>query len=325
MNRIAVRRASLDRLTRRAFTLVELLVSIAVIVILIALLLPAVQTTREAARRTHCRNNLRQMAVGAQNFHSTYESFPGNGWGFAWVGEPDRAAGVSQPAGWIYQLLPQLEAANVWSIGAGTTGPDRRQSLAQLCGTRLPLFKCPSRPTDQMGPQTDVFRYRNADTPESVARTDYAINEGDYITGTGSGPQTLEEGDDPDYVWKDVSLATGVSWLRTGARIADITDGTSNTYLIGEKYVSTFGYHQKTDRGYDQTMFAGVDLDLARWTLQTPIQDEEVISERSFGSAHTQACSMAMCDGSVRSISYGIDQDVHRWLGNRMDGQVSVP
>ncbi|MBC7965038.1 MAG: DUF1559 domain-containing protein [Fuerstia sp.] len=325
MNRIAVCPASLYKVTRRAFTLVELLVSIAVIVILIALLLPAVQTAREAARRSQCRNNLRQMALGSQNFHSTYGSFPGNGWGFAWVGEPDRAVGVSQPAGWIYQLLPQLEAANVWSIGAGTTGIDRRQALAQLCGTRLSRFKCPSRPTDQIGPQTNAFLYRNADTPGSVARTDYAINEGDYITGTGSGPQTLAEGDDPGYVWKDVSLATGVSWLRHGARIADITDGTSNTYLIGEKYVSSLGYHQATDRGYDQAMFTGVDLDLARWTLQTPIQDEEVISERSFGSAHTQACSMAMCDGSVRSISYGIDEDVHRWLGNRMDGQVAVP
>ncbi len=325
MNRIAVFPALPFRSGRSGFTIVELLVTIAVIGIVIALLLPAVQYAREAARRTQCRNNLRQIAIGAQNFHSTYGSFPGNGWGFTWVGEPERAVGASQPAGWIYQLLPQLEAANLWSIGAGTTGAERLAALAQLCRTNLALFKCTSRPCDQLGPQTTAFQYRNAVMPEFVSRTDYAINEGDYITGTRGGPSSLTEGDDPNYAWRDVSMATGVSWLRHGAKISDITDGTSNTYFAGEKYVSTRGYREAMDLGYDQSMFTGVDLDLNRWTLQTPIQDEEIVSERSFGSAHAQDCFIALCDGSVRSVAYTIDETVHRRFGNRHDGVPNEP
>ena len=308
---------------RAGFSLVELLVAIAIIGLLIALLLPAVQMAREAARRTQCRSNLRQMATGLHNFHSSYGSFPGNGWGFAWVGDPDRAVGKNQPAGWIYQLLPEVEAANLWSIGAGTSGAARRDALSQLCQTRMPLFKCPSRASDQMGLQTDVFQYRNATTPELVSRTDYAVNEGDVITDTPGGPLTLQEGDDPAYDWKDVSAATGVCWLRGGATLADITDGSSNTYLVGEKYVSRIAYQKPIDRGYDQSMFTGVDLDTTRWTLETPIQDEQLLSERSFCSAHAGGCQMAMCDGSVTTISYQIDESVHRNLGNRRDGQAA--
>jgi len=307
------------------FTLVEVLVVIAVIGILLALLLPAVQMTRESARRTQCRNNLKQIALGAMNFESTYRTFPGNGWGFGWVGDPDRGAGKPQPGGWIYQILPQVDAANIGQIGSGLTGPERRAALKTLCSTPLSLFKCPSRPVGQSGPPTSDFAYFNADFPESVSRTDYAVNEGDYISGTPAGPATIAEGDDPNFAWADVSQVTGVSWLREGATVASIRDGTSNTYLVGEKYVSTGGYRTADDDGYDQTMFSGVDLDIARWVQETPIQDTVLQSLRSFGSAHSGACYMALCDGSVRQVSYSIDADVHRWLGNRQDGEVVTP
>lgn len=303
--------------------MVELLVTISVAGLLLALMLPAVQMAREAARRTHCRSNLRQIAIGLQNFHDRNGGFPGNGWGFAWVAEPGRTVGKRQPAGWIYQLLPDVDAANLWLAGTGTSGSAARDELAQLCQTRLPLFKCPTRPTDQIGPQTGVFRYRNASTPRLISRTDFAICEGDFITNTNGGPETLEEGDDPGYAWKDVKGATGVSWLREGASIKDITDGSSNTYLAGEKYVSRLGYVEAMDRGYDQAMFTGVDLDTTRWTLETPIQDEDILSERSFGSAHSGGCQIALCDGSVRTVSYQIDSLIHRQFGNRNDGRQS--
>lgn len=311
-------RAAFRRQKRLGFTVVELLVSIAVVGIIMALLLPAVQSAREAARKTQCRNNLRQMSLGLQNFHERYGQFPGNGWGYAWIGLGSRGAGQPQPGGWIFQILPDVEQSNLWTSGSG----EGKDALLKLASQRVSVFKCPSRPCDQLGPQTNVFNYRNATHPEFVCRTDYAINEGDFITDTRGGPNTLEQGDDPDYVWRDVSKATGVSWLRNGAKMSDITDGTSNTYLVGEKYVSTRGYHNSVDTGYDQTMFSGVDLDLARWTLQTPLGDEELTSPRSFGSAHSQACFIAFCDGSVRSVSYNIDSEMHRHLGNRSDGMV---
>lgn len=308
---------------RRGFTIVELLVVVTVIGILFALIIPAVQMARESARKAHCRNNLRQVAIASLNFAERHQQFPGNGWGFGWVGENGRAAGRSQPGGWIYQLLPDLDQASTWQLGSDSDPALRRESLKTLCETPLLLMKCPSRPCSQKGPPSRRWAYRNANAPSYVVRTDYAINEGDFLTRTSIGPATLAEGDDPAYIWTDVTKASGVSWLRGGARPGDITDGTSNTILAGEKYVSTLGYSAAFDRGYDQSLYSGVDLDLARWSIETPAMDSDFVAERSFGSAHSQACFLAFCDGSVRSVSYEIDSIVFRWMGNRKDGNVA--
>ncbi len=303
------------------FTLLELLVCIAMISLLIALLLPAIQSARENGRRVQCRNNLRQIATGLQNFHSIYNQFPGNGWGYSWIAEPQRGAGSSQPGGWIFQVLPQLDHANVWQLTTSQSAAENKHVSQDLCSLPITLFKCPSRPCDQIGFMLKSISYRNVDTPELGARTDYAINEGDFITDTPAGPISLIEGDQPNFPWHDVSRASGISWLRKGARLSDIIDGSSNTYLVGEKYVSTGGYQTAVDAGYDQPMYVGVDLDVSRWTLDVPIQDQELQSVRSFGSAHANACFMALCDGSVQGVSYRIDSVIHQRFGNRFDGR----
>ena len=325
MNRIETLRVvgaqrQTSALSCSGFTVIELTVCIATASILIALLLPAVQSAREAGRKTQCRNNLRQIGVAMHSFHGTYNQFPGNGWGWAWIAEPSRGAGRSQPGGWIFQLLPQLEQAAIWQTPSSLIDGVQQARMAAMCAQTIPVFKCPSRPTTQTGLALMTIGYRNMQVVSPVSRTDYAVNEGDQITNTTGGPADLAEGDGDNYRWTDVSMATGVSWLRDAASFADLADGASNTYLAGEKYVSVLGYQQAIDTGYDQSMLVGVDLDISRWTIQSPIRDQELIAVRSFGSAHQQACMMLFCDGAVRAVAYNVSADIHRTLGNRRDG-----
>ena len=188
----------------------------------------------------------------------------------------------------------------------------------KLMSALHPVFECPSRPEEGRvlaRPQ----KFRNATWTPYVAKTDYAINEGDYITDTLEGPPTLGAGDNPTYPWKDVSDATGVSFLRSRVVPQDIRDGFSHTYLIGEKYVQSDAYDTADDPGHDQSMYSGVDLDINRWTIDPPLQDALGDEHRRFGSAHPDGCHFVMCDGSVRQIAYSIDREVHRGLGNRKD------
>ena len=294
---------------RCGVSLIELLVVIAIVAALMALLLPAVQAAREAARRTACRNHLKQIGLAMLNHESTHGRLPSNGWGWGWVGEPDRGSGKSQPGGWIYQLLPHVEATAVMSL------PKER-----MVQTPVPLFVCPSRRSPEPSATLPTLNLRNAPWTPLSAKTDYAINEGDFITDTPEGPPTLVAGDDPNYPWTDVSKATGVCFLRSEIGLRDITDGASNTYLAGEKYVTRGNYRTAGDAGHDQSLYSGVDLDLNRWTLDPPSQDATGRGERSFGSIHVGGCQFLLCDGSVRTIRYNIDSVVHRQVGTRADG-----
>jgi prepilin-type N-terminal cleavage/methylation domain-containing protein len=303
------------------FTLVELLVVISIVAILVALLLPAVQVAREAARQSQCQNNLKQLGLGMARHVETFGCWPTNGWGFCWIGDPDRGTGVKQPGGWIYNILPYLEQQSLRDLGHLQPPAAKAEALTQVTLTPLPLLLCPTRPAAPLLPANPGVVPWNATWQPLVAKTHYAVNEGDYITNTQQGPASLQQGDSDQYPWVDTTLASGICYQRSQVTPAMVTDGLSCTYMLGEKYVSVPGYFTYSDYGYDQSAYSGVDLDLNRWVLNPPLADAEPIEQRIFGSAHAAGCYMAFCDGSVRLISYQIDEDVHRRLGNRQDGQ----
>lgn len=300
-------------------SLLELLVAITIIGILMAITLPAVQSARATARSAMCSNNLHQLGVAMHSHEATYGRFPSNGWGFQWIGDPDRGTDRRQPGGWIYNILSYVDQSPLHERGRGAAAPARRIILGEVMQTPLELFSCPSRPGRAVTPANPMVVPYNADWQPNVAKTDYAVNEGDWISDTGPGPPTLEEGDRPDYPWRDMSPATGICFQRSEIRTADVRDGLSQTYLIGEKYVDYNSYDSDQDSGFDQSMYSGVDLDLNRWTIEPPLWDADGPAVRRFGSVHPGGCHFLFCDGSVRRVSYSIDAEVHRQAGNRRD------
>ncbi len=129
----------------RAFTLVELLVVITIIGILISLLLPAVQSAREAARRTQCSNNIKQLALGALNHENALGYFPSGGWRYDWVGHPDRGFGKKQPGSWIYSILPYIEQQALHDLGSSGGSMTIENANAQRIATPLATLYCPTR------------------------------------------------------------------------------------------------------------------------------------------------------------------------------------
>ena len=145
--------------TRRCgFTLVELLVVMAIIGILVALLLPAVQAARESARRLTCGNNMKQIGMAAQNHVSTNRLFPTDGWSCFWIGVPERGTGRGQPGGWIFNLLPYMEEKQIYMMQYGLGNTARRAAARQMIQTTITIMNCPSRRPAMLLP----FTYRKS-------------------------------------------------------------------------------------------------------------------------------------------------------------------
>ena len=287
----------------RGFTLVELLVVIAIIGILIALLLPAIQAAREAARRSQCKNNLKQLGLAAQAHLSAQKAFPTGGWGWHWVGDPDRGYGVNQPGGWAYSLLGFIEGQNIRNLGKGLpygsgTGL-KYDALARMQLQSLSTFVCPSRRASPAGPiwdpaiynvNTSLTTWPNSSPPYNLggARSDYAGNAGtdlgiDTSGGLGSccgggpvsGSDQIATYDVVNGYFKTMTTywtrATGVIYGGSNIGVRKITDGMSKTYLLGEKSLQPRQYDPSAlsnptrNWGDDQSMYQGYDFDSARW------------------------------------------------------------
>ena len=192
--------------TPRAFTLVELLVVIAIIGVLVALLLPAIQASRESARKTQCKNNLKQMSTGFLNHENAQGFFPSSGWGNDWIGDPDGGFGATQPGGWAYSILPYMDYATLYDAGNRMReleslydfeeGNDLgRDYFLRLVTTPVPLFNCPSkRPAELYPMHADHDQLAN-NVPVCwqasgclVARGDYMVNSGNILAGDLHGP-----------------------------------------------------------------------------------------------------------------------------------------
>jgi prepilin-type N-terminal cleavage/methylation domain-containing protein len=328
---------------RTGFTLVELLVVITIIGILIALLLPAVQAAREAARRMECNNHLKQIGLAILNHEQVQKHFPTGGWGWGWLGDPDRGFDYHQPGGWVYNILPFLEQQPLHDLQLGKTSsttPTRGAAGAQLVGTPLAAFQCPTRRRAIAYPHWG-FQYIAGDKADKVAKSDYAINGGEQMTHPGSwglwsdhcyngdcGPKSLPDektlADKATSTLVATPKSTGISHPLSTVTVSDIRDGLSNTYLAGEKYVDPDYYATGADGGDNETMYVGFNEDNARWGSASypPYQDRTGFAPRgNFGSAHASGFQMALCDGSVRSISFSIDLTVHTRLANRQDRQ----
>ncbi|MCA9100051.1 MAG: DUF1559 domain-containing protein [Pirellulales bacterium] len=307
------------------FTLVELLVVIAIIGILIALLLPAVQAAREAARRSQCINQLKQMGLGGINHHDTHKHFPTGGWGYDWVGDPDRGYGKGQPGGWIYNILPFVEQQTIHDLPSGMAAAAKKTATARMIETPIPMFGCPSRRPHVTYPLfADIPP--NSDKPNGMVRSDFAVSIGGGSVYEFSGPTSFAQGEDPTFVWpawiKD-DPPPGVNHTRSEIAIRHISDGTSNTYFFGEKYLNPDTYKTGRDGGDKESMYAGQGNDTSRSSRLglPPLQDTPGIGASwSFGSAHPSTWNVVFCDGSVHSISYSIDAEMHRRLGTRNDG-----
>jgi prepilin-type processing-associated H-X9-DG protein len=301
---------------------VEVLTVLAIIGVLMAMLLPAVQAARESARRGQCQNHLKQLGVAMDSHVISFRRYPSNGWGHAWVGDPDRGTGEDQPGGWIYNVLSYLEQQALRQKGRGMDPDTKRQAATDLLSTPLAVMTCPTRAAPARSPAAPWGVLYNAEWIPRIPKNDYAVNGGDCFAESAiwQGPPTLQQGDANQYPWTDLQQFTGICYQRSEVQPAMVSDGLSQTYLIGEKHVSRLHYDTCDDEGYNQSMYVGTCLDLVRWVAEPPLQDSDDIEVQRFGSAHPAGANFVFCDGSVHTISYHIDPEVHRRLGNRRDG-----
>lgn len=322
------RRSSRNQHHERGFTLVELLVVIAIIAILVSILLPAVNSAREAARNIQCVNHLKQLGLAFVNHEGAHGHLPTGGWGHRWLGDADRGFASDQPGGWGFTVLPFIEQQALHELGTRMI-PSRKSAMhKQRNEIPISTMNCPTRRSAEAWAYVLGHQPFNARASEAVVRSCYATNGGDIFqdSNPGAGPSTLESGDQESWhnEMRRVQLrATGILAPGSTFTVGDIHDGVSKTYMIGEKYINTDFYTTGQDPGDNEATYIGENGDNNRWTQRGLRRDTPgLVDWQLFGSAHYAGVNIALCDGSVHLMDFETDDLVHRQFGNRRDGVV---
>jgi prepilin-type N-terminal cleavage/methylation domain-containing protein len=291
----------------RGFTLIELLIVIAIIAILIALLLPAVQQSREAARRTQCKNHLTQIVLALQNYQTAFDVLPP---GTVNPTGPIRAVEQGYHVSWIVQILPHLEQQNVYHKFDFMFGVYSSENAA-VRATPLPVLICPSDPGGLPGPGPSYA-------------SSYAGNHHDREA-------PIDKDND------------GVLFLNSSIRVEDVPDGTSHTIYIGERSILSTGVLKSSELGW----VSGTSSTLRNASalgdgytrtilglpgsksgpLPPPVPSDApgakdpLLLVGGYDSHHTGGFQVGLGDSSVRFLNVNINSKVFRSLMNRADGE----
>ena len=300
---------SLQIRERKAFTLIEMLVVIAIIAVLVALLLPAVQQAREAARRSGCKNNMKQLALAMHNYETTHRTLPPG-----YVHKFGPAGTALQPANhaglaWGSMLLPQFDQTPLFEQFDSHVPVWDAVNLTPR-ETHLPVFLCPSDPYSEGG---FVVRDDTVTPVERYAAASYAAN-------WGPSTATVNLDDTP-------LQSQGVFYRNSSTRIRDITDGLSNTLALGERTngpipgSATLGGHSFFETAWSAAVREITDYpdDHGHMVLfETQFRPNQPGGDdKGLSAPHVGLCHFALCDGSVRAISENIDATTYNALSTR--------
>jgi prepilin-type N-terminal cleavage/methylation domain-containing protein/prepilin-type processing-associated H-X9-DG protein len=318
------------RRLRAAFTLVELLVVIAIIGVLVALLLPAVQTAREASRRTACANNIKQIAMGMQMHHDVFGRLPTGG---------DANSGVRYVIGWPAHIFPFIEQKALRDQIDGLTPnallivmPWRLLAAPHLGDSpmytsSISVFRCPSSELGKKSP--DAW---NTATPDINALNQAALH---YRANGGSATSDLLQGNQSRHAWW---VRSGVIYPKSAVRFADITDGTTNTLLVGETSSAfgrplfsrswgsiqpwTWGYYNYPAQSnpHDENL-GWLMIDHKAVTYPIGYTGSFFTNETPFTSTHPNGVNMALVDGSTRFMTKNTPLAVLQAMATRGDGE----
>ena len=309
---------------RRGFTLIELLVVIAIIAILIALLLPAVQQAREAARRSTCKNNLKQIGLGLHNYHDVHRCFP-PGYIARGVAAGDPASAETGPGfAWGTMILPYLDQSPLYKQFNFNGNAEDAGNLSSAL-VSLPVFLCPS---DSAPPRFTV----------TTTNGDVELPTANYIGIMGYGNVSMTPGN---------PMQPGILYRNSSVRMADLQDGSSNTIAVGERTFEHDFLASIATANANSTWYAALPGVMRPAGMSNPAMMEAQgslvlghVGQPAMGampamhhgpnttnhivnysSRHVGGCHFILCDGSVHFLSENVNYNTFRWLGVRNDGE----